>query len=102
QVSQTITGPTGTTAPLTVFAGSSAPITDPRITFYGRVNNPRLTIGERWVQFNGVINPGRELLLDCEHWSASSGAGAEWAPDARQVFREPGPSWFEIPPSDEP
>src|SRR5690606_12812904 len=101
-VSQTITGPTGTSTPLTVFAGSTAPIADARITFFGPVSNPKLTIGDRWVQFNGVIGSGRELLLDCGQWDASSGSGATWSPDERQVFREPGPAWLEIPPSDSP
>lgn len=100
--SQTITGVTGTSVPLTAFQGSTAPIADAVITFYGPVNNPQLAIGERWVRFNGVIGAGRELALEVGHWRASSGAGAAWSPDRRQVFREPGPAWLEIPPSAEP
>lgn len=99
--SQTITGVTGTSVALTAFLGSTAPITDARITFFGPVNNPQLAIGDRWVRFNGVIAAGRELVLEVEHWRASSGAGAPWSPDRRQVFREPGPAWLEIPPSTE-
>lgn len=101
-VSQTITGVTGTTASLTVFAGSTAPIADARITFYGPVSNPRLAIGDRWVQFNGLVAAGRELLLECGHWHPSSGAGADWEPQVTQVYREPGPAWLEIPPSATP
>lgn len=99
-VSTTITGVTGTTRTLMGFAGSTAPITDAVITFYGPVNNPKLTIGDRWVQYNGVIAAGRQLVLECEHWRASSGTGATWSPDVRQVYREPGPCWLEIPASD--
>jgi hypothetical protein len=101
-VGQTITGATGVTASLTAFAGSTAPIADARLTFHGPVSNPRLAIGDRWVQFNGVISAGQVLVLECEHWRASSGNGAEWSPDPRQVYREPGPAWLEIPPSYEP
>lgn len=96
---QIITGPTGTTVPLTAFAGSTAPIADARITFYGPISNPRLAIGERWVRYNGVIPAGRQLVLECKHWRATSGSGAVWDPDERQVYREPGPAWLEIPPS---
>jgi hypothetical protein len=99
---QTITGPTGVTAPLTAFAGSTAPIADARITFYGPVSNPRLQIGDRSVWFNGVIAAGQVLVLECEHWRATPGNGAEWSPDTRQVYREPGPAWMEIPASMEP
>ena len=99
-VSTTITGVTGTTRTLMGFAGSTAPITDAVITFYGPVNNPKLTIGDRWVQYNGVIAAGRQLVLECEHWRASSGTGSSWSPDVRQVYREPGPCWLEIPASD--
>ena len=98
-VAQTITGVTGATANLTLFQGSTAPIADARIKFTGPVNNPRLAVGERWVQFNGVIAAGRELVLECEHWRASSGAGDVWAPPVTQVYREPGPCWLEFPPS---
>jgi hypothetical protein len=98
-VAQTITGITGTSANLTLFQGSTAPIADAVIRFIGPVNNPRLAVGERWVQFNGVIPAGRELVLECEHWRASSGAGPVWAPQITQVYREPGPCWLEFPPS---
>ncbi|HYH26972.1 MAG TPA: hypothetical protein VD834_16625 [Blastococcus sp.] len=98
-VSQTITGTTGTTATLTAFVGSTAPIADARITFFGSVSNPRLTIGDRWVEYRGVIGSGRQLVLECEHWRASAGTGAAWSPSPLQVYREPGPAWLEIPPS---
>lgn len=101
-VSTTITGVSGTTAQLEAFAGSTAPITDAVITFSGPVNNPRLAIGERWVQFNGVVAAGRQLVLECEHWHVGPGTGADWDPDPRQVYREPGPCWLEIPPSPTP
>lgn len=99
---QTITGVSGTAAALTAFAGATAPIPDARITFHGPVNNPRLAIGQRWVQFNGVISGGRQLVLECEHWRASPGNGEAWTPDHRQIYREPGPAWLEIPPSATP
>jgi hypothetical protein len=101
-VAQAITGVTGTTATLTLFDGSTAPIADARITFHGPVSNPRLAVGDRWVQYNGVVAAGRELVLECGHWRASAGAGAAWSPDERQVYREPGPAWFEFPPSRTP
>jgi hypothetical protein len=101
-VSQTITGATGTTANLTLFQGSTAPIADAVIRFIGPVNNPRLAVGERWVQFNGVIPAGRELVLECQHWRASPGAGAAWSPSVTQIYREPGPAWLEFPPSQGP
>lgn len=98
-VSTTITGISGSTGVLTAFAGSTAPISDAVITFFGPVNNPKITIGERWVQYNGVIGSGRQLVLECEHWRATSGSGTTWSPDVRQVYREPGPAWLEVPAS---
>jgi hypothetical protein len=98
-VSQTITGVNGTTTALTAFQGSTAPITDAIIRFIGPISNPKLAIGERHVRYNGVIPAGRELVLECGHWRAHSGAGASWSPDVRQVYREPGPCWLEIPAS---
>jgi hypothetical protein len=71
-VSQTITGATGTTADLIAFAGSTAPIADARVTFYGPASNPQVAIGDRWVRYNGVIGAGRQLVLECGHWRASS------------------------------
>lgn len=100
EVSQLITGASSSTPhSLNAFRGSTAPITDARVTFFGPVSNPRIAIGDRWLQFNGVIGAGRELLLDCEHWHASPGAGADWTTPVTQVYREPGPEWLEIPPS---
>jgi hypothetical protein len=101
-VSQVITGVTGTTATLTAFTGSTAPISDAVITFQGPVSNPRLAVGDRYVRYNGVIPAGKELVLECEHWRANSGNGAAWDPDERQVYREPGPCWLEIPASRTP
>lgn len=98
-VATTITGVSGSTGALTGFAGSTAPIADSVVTFYGPVSNPKLSIGDRWVQYNGVIAAGRQLVLECEHWRASSGSGTSWSPDVRQVYREPGPAWLEIPAS---
>lgn len=101
-VSQTVTGVNGTTVELTVFSGSTAPVADARVTFYGPVSNPRITIGDRSLQFNGVVAAGRELLLESEHWRATSGAGPLWSPPVTQIYREPGPAWLEIPPTSEP
>lgn len=101
-VSQTITGPTGTTATLTAFQGATAPMADLQIKFTGPVNNPKLTHGDKWVEYNGVITAGRELVLDAGFWSATPGTGTEWQPDLRQVFREPGPAWLELDPSENP
>lgn len=98
-VSQTITGTDGTTVNLTAFTGSTAPIADATVTFFGPVSNPQLAIGERWVRYNGVIATGKELVLECGYWRANAGDGAAWDPDERQVYREPGPAWLEIPPS---
>jgi hypothetical protein len=101
-VSQTITGVTGTTVTLTEFANATAPMSDLTITFTGPVNNPRLQHGSAWLQYNGVIATGRELVLGSEHWTASPGFGLEWQPDLRQVFREPGPRWLELDPTETP
>lgn len=101
-VSQTITGATGTTVPLAAFAGGTAPMSDLQVTFTGPVNNPRLTHGASWLQYNGVIATGRELVLDSGFWSATPGFGLEWQPDLRQVFRQPGPAWLELDPTQTP
>ena len=101
-VAQTITGVTGTTTDLTLFQGATAPIADAVLRFIGPVNNPRLAIGDRWVQFNGTIAADRELVLECGHWRASTGVGDPWSPQITQIYREPGPCWLEFPPSPGP
>jgi len=101
-VAQTITGPTGTEVELSEFAGGSAPISDLLITFFGPCNNPQLTVGDRWVKYNGVISSGRELQLNTATWQVSPGAGAAWSPDPRSVeFGRP-PTWLELDPSVDP
>jgi hypothetical protein len=101
-VSQTITGATGTIVTLDQFAAATAPMADLQLTFTGPINNPRLTIGDHWLQYNGVVATGRELVLDSGTWSATAGFGLEWQPDVRQVFRQPGPAWFELDPTISP
>lgn len=101
-VSQTITGATGAVAALTAFAKATAPMADLQVTFFGPVNNPKLQHSEASLQYNGVIAAGRELQLDCGNWSATDGSGTEWQPDVRQIYREPGPSWLELDPTESP
>jgi hypothetical protein len=97
---QVITGATGTTAQLQAFAEATAPMADLHVRFFGPVSNPRLAVGDRWVQYNGVIAAGRELVLDAGTWTASIGSSATWVPNVRQVYREPGPAWFELDPAE--
>lgn len=98
-VTTAIEGESGTTVELTEFVGATAPMTDLQVTFHGPVNNPKLTFGERWVQYNGVLTLDQELVLDCGTWTASPGVGDPWSPDPRQVLRGRGPSWLEIDPA---
>lgn len=97
-VSQTVTGTTGTTQALTAFAGATAPMDELTLTF-GPCNNPQLIHGAAFVQYNGVISAGRQLVIDTASWTVGSGTGAAWAPDPRQVTFGPGPRWFELDPT---
>lgn len=96
--SQTITGATGTTATLTAFAGSTAPITDVTLT-WGPCSNPMLVYGPGFVQYNGVITAGRQLVINTSNWSVNSGTGTAWSPDLRNVSFGPGPTWLELVPA---
>lgn len=98
-VSQTISGPSGTIETLTAFEGATAPMADLLITFTGEVNNPMLTHGDRWVQWNGVVEAGQQLVLNTSTWRPSPGTGTTWAPDFRMVSFGPGPTFFELDPT---
>lgn len=101
-VSQDVSGTSGTETTLTAYEGATAPIADVLITLIGPVNNPTLTHGERWVKYNGVVDSGRQLVIDTGAWQLGPGAGPIWAPDIRNVEQgRPGP-WFEIDPSTVP
>lgn len=98
-VSQTVSGPTGTTQPLTAFDGATAPMSDLLVTFTGPVNNPMIAHGSRWVKYNGVVSSGRQLVLNTETWQLSPGTGTPWVPDVRQVEFGDGPNWLELNPA---
>lgn len=101
-VSTDISGPTDTVTPLTEFEGTTAPTNDLLITFFGPCNNPKITHGVRWVQYNGVVDAGRQLRIDTETWQLGPGSGALWTPDIRNIDQGyPGP-WFEIDPATVP
>ena len=98
--SVTIEGPTGTTQTLGAFTGATAPMSALTILFEGPANNPRITVGDRFVQYNGVIAAGQQLVMDTDDFTVSAGGGGgPWTPDPRQVLFQPGPGWLEIPPT---
>lgn len=101
-VSQDVSGPTATETVLTEFEGTTAPTNDLLITFFGPANNPKLTHGSRWVQFNGVIDAGRQLRIDTQTWQLGPGSGALWTPDIRLVEQGHAGPWFEIDPATVP
>lgn len=96
--SQTIAGTTGTTATLTAFTGSTAPISDVTLT-WGPCSNPSLIYGSAFVQYNGVIAAGQQLVINTANWSVGPGTGTAWSPDIRNVAFGPGPTWLELVPS---
>lgn len=101
-VTQNIDGVTGTTVPLTAFQAATAPLSELTITVPGPCNNPLWIHGDRTLQWNGVIPAGRQLVINTANWTVSSGTGAAWTPDLRQVSFGPGPSWFELDPQRDP
>lgn len=101
-VSQAVSGTTGAVQALTAFEGATAPMSDLLITFTGPVNNPMLAHGTRWVQYQGVVAAGRQLVLNTETWQVLPGSGTPWSPDPRQVDFGEGPSWFELIPATTP
>lgn len=98
-VIQTISGPTGTTVALDQFAAGTAPMADLILTTQTPVNNPLLIHGGRTLQWNGVIGPGQQLVINTGNWTVSPGTGSVWSPDLRQVSFGPGPAWFELDPT---
>lgn len=99
-VSQTVSGTTGATATLSAFAAATAPMTDLQLTFYGPISNPQLSQGGRYVQWNGVISAGQQLVLNTATWLPTPGSGTNWSPSLANVqFGGAGPSWFELDPS---
>lgn len=98
-VSQTITGVTGTVATMTAFTGATAPMTDLTITCTGPVSNPKLTQGTRYVQWNGVVSSGQQLVISTANWQVGPGSGSAWNPDLRNVSFGPGPEWFMLDPT---
>lgn len=99
---QSVTGVTGSVVPLTEFAGSTAPIEDTTVTFYGPVNNPQLIHGGYSVQYGGTLTSGQQLVINSGNWQVTPGTGSTWAPNLRQVSFSPGPRWFEINPAVQP
>lgn len=95
---------TGGVLSLAAFAGCDAPITDAVLTF-GPGNNPTLIQGGVFVGYQGVIPAGRQLLIDCGDWRTAAGTGGAWSgggPLDANVIYEPGPSWFELDPTQTP
>lgn len=101
-VTQTVTGTTGKIQTLDAFVGATAPMSDLQLTAYGPVNNPAWEHGEFYVQYQGVISSGRQLVLNTSTWQVTTGTGSAWSPDLRQVSFDPGPVWFELDPSTDP
>lgn len=98
-VTQTITGPSGTTVDLAEFAAATAPMADLVITTLTAVNNPLLIHGDKTWQWDGVIAAGQQLVVNTSNWTVSPGTGTAWSPDLRQVRFGPGPAWFELDPT---
>lgn len=89
---------TGGGLALPALAGADAPITDAVLRF-GPGSNPRLTQGGAYVQYDGVIPSGRELVVDCSLPQVAAGTGGAWTVADSNVRYAPGPGWFEIDPA---
>lgn len=101
-VAQEITGTSGTAVEMTEFAGATAPMSDLVITVFGPCNNPMFSHGNYWVKYNGVINAGHQLQIDCGRWIVGPGTGTLWQPTVANIEQgRPGP-WFELDPSVDP
>lgn len=97
-VSATITGVTGTTASLAVFAPATAPMTVLTVTF-GPCSNPKITQGATSLQYNGVIGTGQQLVVDTGLWTLGTGTGTAWTPSYANISYAPGPPWFSLDPT---
>lgn len=92
---------------LAEFAGGSAPIDDMIITF-GQGNNPQLMQESSglFVAYDGVIAPGRKLVLDVGAWQVNQTAGhpgiagsTVWSADLRAVRYHPDVTrWWQLEP----
>lgn len=97
-VTSTITGVTGTVGTLTAFQGATAPMEDLTITF-GPCSNPLISQGAVYMQYNGVIAAGRQLVVTTKNWVLSTGTGAAWVPAYSAIAYGPGPAWFSLDPT---
>ena len=43
---------------------------DPTITIVGAITNPRVTIGDVWVQYTGTVSAGATLTINCDDYTA--------------------------------
>lgn len=90
---------------LAAFGGATAPCTDLAVRFAAG-SNPRLTSSTGRVGWNGVIAPGRQVLIDTATGLTSSGSGSAWTPgyanpDGSPLLDySPGPRYFEVDPSE--
>ncbi len=41
------------------------------ISIGGQITNPKVSLGDYWVQYNGTVASGSTLNLDCETWTAT-------------------------------
>lgn len=87
---------TGDTLDVSTLCGN-APCTDAVITL-GPISNPMVTQGSTYLQYNGVVSSGRQLVVNTGTWSLDDGSGTAWTPSPEAIAYGPGPSWFEIDP----
>lgn len=73
-VSQTGIG--ASPATINITNPGTAPHTAPLITIGGAITNPKLQIGDVWVQYTGAISGGASLILDCDQFTATGGSAA--------------------------
>lgn len=88
---------------LSPFATATAPMRALDVRF-GPGNNPTLTHGGAAIGWNGVIAAGREWLMRTDPTDPvlTYGTGPAWVPTWADIRYSPGPSYFEVDPTEIP
>lgn len=68
-----------------------------RFTVNGPLASPRLTVGDRWVQYDGLVAQGDVAVVDVGLFTADQRVADAWSKAAGYVTHSGGSRWLELP-----